>query len=63
MLKELRNKAVEELKVLKKDLSAELFKLRLQHSTGQLEKSHRLEVTKREIARVLTVLKEKTVKA
>lgn len=37
----------------------ELFKLRFQHATGQLEKTSFLPATRRDIARVLTILKGK----
>ncbi len=37
----------------------ELFKLRFQHATAQLEKTHRIPEVKKTIARILTVLKEK----
>ncbi len=57
--KELREKSLEELRALKKDLSEELFRLKLQAGTGQLEKSHRLSEIKKNIARVLTVLGQK----
>ncbi len=56
---EIREKNLKELAVLEKDLREELFKLRMQNATGQLEKSHRLEEVKRDIARVLTVVKQK----
>lgn len=56
---EIREKNLQELEVLKKDLQEELFKLRMQNATGQLEKSHRLEEVKRDIARVLTITRQK----
>ena len=37
----------------------ELFDLRFRHATAQLEKTSNLPATKREIARILTILKEK----
>ena len=37
----------------------ELFTLRFQHSTAQLEKTHRLPEVKKDIARMQTILKEK----
>ncbi|MDX1386346.1 MAG: 50S ribosomal protein L29 [bacterium] len=60
---EVREKTIEELKVLEKDLKEELFKLKMQAGTGQLEKSHRLKEVKKDIARILTILKEKLRKA
>jgi large subunit ribosomal protein L29 len=49
----------EELVSLKK----EQFNLRFQQATGQLEKSSRIRQVRRAIARVQTVLREKTPKA
>jgi large subunit ribosomal protein L29 len=40
-------------------LSEELFNLRFQHATGQLENPMRLGHTKREIARVKTVIRQR----
>lgn len=49
----------EELAKLKK----EQFNLRFQQATGQLEKSSRMREVRRAIARVQTVLREKSPKA
>jgi large subunit ribosomal protein L29 len=57
--KEIREKNLEELKILKHDLKDELFKLQMKKGTGQLEKSHRLRELKKDIARVMTILKQK----
>ena len=40
-------------------LKKEQFNLRFQAATGQMEKSHRVEVVRRDIARVKTVLRAK----
>jgi len=56
---EIREKNLKELAVLEKDLREELFKLRMQNATGQLEKSHRVTEVRRDIARVITVAKQK----
>ncbi|WP_300158039.1 50S ribosomal protein L29 [Solidesulfovibrio sp.] len=37
----------------------ELFKLRFQHATAQLEKTHRLREVRKDIARIMTVQNEK----
>jgi large subunit ribosomal protein L29 len=42
------------------DLKEELFNLRFQHGAGQLENSQKLKQTKRDIARVKTVIREAT---
>ena len=57
--RELRDLDKEELEQKLKELKAELFNLRFQHATGQLENPMRLKETKRDIARVCTVLTEK----
>ena len=36
----------------------ELFKLRFQHATAQLEKTHRLRQVRKDIARIMTVQTE-----
>jgi len=56
--KELRNLSVEELKEKEHELSQELFNLRFQKATGQLGNTAMVEKTKRDLARVKTVLKE-----
>ncbi len=58
MLKDIREKNAKELVALEKDLKEELFKLRMQNATSQLEKNHRIQEVKRDIARVLTVRRE-----
>ena len=50
----------EELAAKLKELNEELFKLRFQHSTNQLDNTGRLRGAKRDLARVKTVLKQKT---
>jgi large subunit ribosomal protein L29 len=42
-----------------RELKEELFNLRFQHATGQLENVMRLHQIKRDIARVKTIIKEK----
>ncbi len=42
-----------------RELSEELFNLRFQHATGQLENVMRIPQVKRDIARLKTILKEK----
>lgn len=61
--RELRDLTREELLKKKKDAKEELFNLRFQHSTGQLENTARLKLLKRDVARIETVLREKTSKA
>jgi large subunit ribosomal protein L29 len=57
--KELRQLSEGELLVKEKELGEELFNLRFQHATGQLENVMRIPQVKRDIARMKTILKEK----
>jgi len=56
---ELREQTVEELLDKERDLAEQLFALRLQKVTGQLEKPSRVSAVRKDLARVLTVLREK----
>ena len=56
---ELREQTVEELRDREKVLAEKLFALRLQKVTGQLESPAKVKVARRDLARVLTVLREK----
>ena len=56
---ELRDKSVDELNQHLLSLREEQFKLRMAKATGQLGQSHLLQQTKRDIARVKTVLQQK----
>ena len=44
-------------------LKKEQFNLRFQAGTGQLEKTHRVDEVRKDIARIKTVMRQKTVKA
>ena len=57
--KELRQLSEGELLIKEKELDEELFNLRFQHATGQLENVMRIPQVKRDIARLKTILKEK----
>lgn len=57
---ELRSKSPEELGKELLALREEQFRLRMQKSTGQLGQPHLLKQTQRDIARLKTVLTEKT---
>lgn len=57
--KELRQLGIGELHKKLKELRKELFNLRFQHATAQLENTQRIPQVKKDIARVLTVLREK----
>jgi large subunit ribosomal protein L29 len=45
------------------DARKELFNLRFQFATGQLDRSSRLQEVRRDIARMLTVLREREIAA
>ena len=55
---EIRELGLPELKQKVIDMKEELFNLRFQHQVGQLENPQRLKETKRDIARLKTVIKE-----
>jgi large subunit ribosomal protein L29 len=57
--KELRDLSIEELRTKEGDLRQELMNLRFQHATRQLENTARVPAVRRDIARVLTVLRER----
>jgi large subunit ribosomal protein L29 len=57
--KELRALNTEELQAKLKDAKEELFNLRFQAATGQLESHGRLTAVRKEIARIYTVIRER----
>ncbi|GAB4261723.1 50S ribosomal protein L29 [Deferrisoma sp.] len=57
--KELRELTDAELEAREQELRQELFNLRFQHALRQLENTARIRQVKREIARILTVLRER----
>ena len=61
--KELRSKSAEELQQELVALKDELFKLRFQHATNQLENPQQIASVKRDIARVKTIIREQELKA
>jgi large subunit ribosomal protein L29 len=56
---ELREQSLEELNKTLEKLLEQQFKLRMQKATGQLGQTHLLGATRRDIARVKTVLQQK----
>jgi large subunit ribosomal protein L29 len=56
--KDLRELSVEELKERERELSQEFFNLRFQKATGQLGNTAAMVKTKRDLARVKTVIRE-----
>lgn len=57
---EARDLSMEERKQKVVELAEELFNLRFQHEIGQLENPQKMKQTKREIARLKTIINEKT---
>lgn len=57
---ELRGKTPEELREQLSALKKEAFNLRFQQATGALESTARMRTVKRDVARVLTILNEKS---
>lgn len=56
--KEIRELSAEELTTKLGELKKDLFNLRLQHATNQLDNVNKISEVKRDIARVNTVLRE-----
>jgi large subunit ribosomal protein L29 len=57
---DLRNQSRDELNKLLRDLKEEHFNLRFQAATGQLESHGRLRAVRKDIARIYTVLQERS---
>ena len=58
-INEIRDMSTEELQVKLADLKKELFNLRFQHATNQLDNPMRISATKKDIAKVNTIIREK----
>ena len=58
---EIRDLNLEEMHRKVSDLKEELFNLRFQHEIGQLENPQRMKQTKRDIARLKTIMREVTI--
>ncbi len=57
--KEIRDLSIDELRVKERDLADELFKLKIRHTTGQLDSPAALKNVRRDIARIKTIRKQK----
>ena len=57
--KELKNLSVEELAKKLDELKKDLFMLRMQHATNQLDNPMQIANVKKDIARVKTIIREK----
>ncbi|MBC8459659.1 MAG: 50S ribosomal protein L29 [Deltaproteobacteria bacterium] len=56
--KEIRDLSMEELKEKEREIGQELFNLRFQKATGQLGNTAMIRQTKKDLARVKTILRE-----
>ena len=57
--KDIKELGLAELKQKNRDMQEELFRLRIRHTTGQLDSTAMLGKVKKDIARIKTVLREK----
>ena len=62
-ISEIKSLNGDDLKAKLKDLKSELFNLRFQFAVNQLENPMRIKAVKKDIARVLTVLRENSINA
>jgi large subunit ribosomal protein L29 len=56
---ELRDLGADELGARERDLTDQLFRMRIQKSMGQLESPEKIRVVRRDLARIKTVLRQK----
>ncbi len=59
---ELRDLAAEELGGRERELTDQLFRMRIQKSMGQLEAPEKIKTVRRDLARIKTVLRQKRAK-
>jgi large subunit ribosomal protein L29 len=57
---ELRDKSIDELNTRERELREQLFKLRFQRATGRMENPMKIRDVRREIARIKTLLNERS---
>ncbi len=62
-IQEIQELTEKELLARKRELKEEIFNLRIQQQSGQLEKPHLIRAARRNIARVETVLSRKAAEA
>ena len=58
-IKELRELTVEKLQEKLQELKKDLFMLRMQHATNQLDNPMQIAAVKKDIARIKTIIREK----
>ena len=59
-IKDIRGLSVDKLNEKLQELKKDLFMLRMQHATNQLDNPMQLNAVKKDIARVKTIIREKT---
>jgi large subunit ribosomal protein L29 len=60
---EIRERNTEDLQSLERELRVQLFKNRIQNHTNQLDSTAKLRATRRDIARIATVLRQRELEA
>lgn len=60
---ELREKSIDELQKDEQDLRRELFNLRFQNATGEIQNPSRIRDARKDLARTITVITEKIIVA
>ena len=58
-IKEIRGLSLEKLEEKLQDLKKDLFMLRMQHATNQLDNPMQIAAVKKDIARIKTIIREK----
>ena len=58
-IKEIRSLSLEKLEEKLQDLKKDLFMLRMQHATNQLDNPMQIAAVKKDIARIKTIIREK----
>ena len=58
-IKEVRGLSIEKLEEKLQDLKKDLFMLRMQHATNQLDNPMQIAAVKKDIARIKTIIREK----
>lgn len=61
-IKDIRELSIDELNAKLRDLKSELMNLRFQNAIKQLDNPQRIPAVKKDIARILTILKENELK-
>ncbi len=62
-INDIREKTTEELNAELREKKDVLFHLRFQHAINQLDNPHKITETRKDIAKILTILREKEIKA